>query len=176
MHNQVEIALYMGNGGEAISLVRKRWQALEASLLLRVQTLNLQMRSIRARSVVCAALEERSSEKRRDLLHLAERECRAIRLQGAPWGAVLAGFIEAGSESLLGKSERAIGTLRRTEIAADTTGMLMHSAVARRSLGLLMGGDAGRQLVASGDAILREEGVTNPERLAAVIAPGVQSV
>jgi hypothetical protein len=54
--------------------------------------------------------------------------------------------------------------------------MLMHSAVARRSLGLLMGGDAGRQLVASGDAILREEGVTNPERLAAVIAPGVQSV
>jgi ethanolamine ammonia-lyase small subunit len=54
--------------------------------------------------------------------------------------------------------------------------MFLHSAVARRSQGLVTGGDAGRQLVESGDAALRAESITNPERLAAVIAPGVQSV
>ena len=173
MHNRVEIALYTGDGGEAMSLVSQRWPALRASLLLRVQTLHIQMCSIRARSALCAALEERSSRKRRELLRLAERDCRAIRRQGAPWGAVLSGFIQAGRESLLGRREDAIATLARTQKAASSTGMLLHSAVARHSQGLLMGGDTGRQLTSAAAIDLKAEGIANPARLAAVVAPGI---
>jgi hypothetical protein len=53
--------------------------------------------------------------------------------------------------------------------------MFLHTAVARRSQGLLLGGDAGAQLLAQADRDLRSEGITNTERFAAVMAPAVHS-
>ena len=172
-HNQVEIALYVGDGAEALSRIRERWPALRESLLLRVQTLNIQMQSLQARAAILAASDQKSAVERRDLLRLATRASRAIERQGAPWGRVFTGFIQGGIESLSGKREQAIGTFQRVQLSADSAGMFLHSAVARRSQGLLIGGDDGRALAAAADRDLASEGIVNPERLSAVIAPGL---
>ncbi len=172
-HNRAEIALYLGNGMDANSLILQRWPALRQSLLLRVQALHIQMRSLRARAALCAALDERSISQRKDLLRSAQRESHAIRRQNAGWGYALADLIQGGIESASGRREEAIATYRRADTAAVASGMGLHSAVARRSQGSLMGGDAGRQLVAAAESELAAEGIANPARLAAVIAPGV---
>jgi hypothetical protein len=39
-------------------------------------------------------------------------------------------------------------------------------------MGRLVGGDAGRQLVASGEAFMTSQGVASPARMAAMLAPG----
>lgn len=174
-HNQVEIALYLGKGREAMALIRQRWPALVESLLLRVQPFRIQMRSLRARAALCTALEENSGLDRRRLLRLATIDSRAINREGAVWGHAFAELIQGGIESLLGRREKAIATFQRAETLARRAGMLLHEAAARRSQGSLAGGDAGRELLASADHGMTSEGIANPERLSAVIAPGVPS-
>ena len=175
MHTQAEIAIYLGNAGEALDLVTRRWPALRGSLLLRVQAFNIQMRSLRARVALRAALEGTSGSQRPDLLRLARREVRAIERQGTIWGRALAELIRGQTELLAGRREEAVATFQQAETAAVSAGMFLHTAVARRAQGLLMGGDAGAQLLAGADRDLRSEGITNTERFAAVMAPAVHS-
>ena len=174
MHNQAEIALYNGNGAEALSIVGKRWPALRRSLLLHVRTLHIQMRSLRARAALSAAQEANSSD-RRDLLRLAEREELAIRKQRAPWGNAVVELIRAGRQSLLGQQEDAVASLQVAETASVRTAMRLHDAFARRARGLLISGDGGRELVDAAERELNAEGIVSPSRLAGVFIPGIQS-
>ena len=50
--------------------------------------------------------------------------------------------------------------------------MALHAACARRRLGELTGGDEGRTLIAAANEWMRGQEIKNPERMAAVIAPG----
>ena len=93
-HNQVEIALYEGNGGDALALVLQRWPALRNSFLLRVQTLRIQMRSLRARAAIAAALEGPMRERRK-LLQIAARDATSIRREKTGWGNALACLIQS---------------------------------------------------------------------------------
>jgi len=174
-HNQVEIALYTGDGAQAMSWIRNRWAALRESMLLRVQPFYLQMHSLRARAALRAACDPNSGAERRDLLRLAARDCRDIERQGAPWGRAFSELIRGGIESLSRRPEQAIAAYYRAQLAADSAGMFLHSAAARRCQGLLTGGDAGRALLAAADRDLASEGIANPGRLGAVIAPGAAS-
>jgi hypothetical protein len=45
---------------------------------------------------------------------------------------------------------------------------------ARRRLGILLGGDEGKALVAEADAFFRAGGAIDPERLVAVLLPGCE--
>jgi CheY-like chemotaxis protein len=173
MHNRIEVALYLGNGAEALALTRERWPALRQSLLLRVQSFRIQMRCLRARTTLGAALHETSTGVRQDLLRFAIRDGRAIEREGAVWGRALAELIEGGVESIAGRRRQAIGAFQRAAASAGSAGMFLHAAAARRSQGSLMGGDAGRELVGAADRDLGSEGIANPERLSALIAPGV---
>jgi hypothetical protein len=132
------------------------------------------MRSLRGRAALCAALEETSSGKRRELLRMAGRESRAIKHEGAVWGRALAELIEGGIESLKGRRERAIHAFRCAEASANASKMSLHSAAARYAHAILTGGDMGRHLLETAYCVLRAEGISNPERLSAVIAPGLR--
>ena len=174
-HNQVEIAIYLGNGPEAMAWVGRRWPALQQSLLLRVQPFHIQMHSLRARAALLAASAERSPGERRALLRIAALDRRAIERQNAPWGRTFAELIQGGIESLSGRPEQAIERFHRAQLLADSAGMFLHSAAARRSQGLLSGGDHGAALLAAADRDLAAEGIVNAERLCAVIVPGIPS-
>jgi hypothetical protein len=53
----------------------------------------------------------------------------------------------------------------------DAAEMKLHSAAARRGLGMLRGGDTGRTMVDEADAFMRAEGVVDPVRFAKMLAP-----
>jgi hypothetical protein len=50
--------------------------------------------------------------------------------------------------------------------------MGLYAAAARRCLGLMVGGDEGRDLVAVADAWMAAQTIRNPERMTAMLAPG----
>jgi hypothetical protein len=172
-HNQVEIALYMGQGRDAFDLITARWPALRRSFLLRVQNFRIQMRSLRARAALSAASAERSPAARTGLLRQAARDRRVIQSENTRWSDALAALIEGVHEHLLDNPEAALASFARADAAARDAGMILHSAVARRCQGALAGGDRGRTLQIVADHELRAEAVKNSERLAAVIAPGM---
>jgi hypothetical protein len=48
----------------------------------------------------------------------------------------------------------------------------MFAAAARRRLGALVQGDDGDQLAAAADAAMADQGIRDPRRMTAVLAPG----
>jgi hypothetical protein len=48
----------------------------------------------------------------------------------------------------------------------------LYAAAARRRRGELLGGDEGRELIASADAAMRAQNVVNPARMTAALVPG----
>ena len=170
-HNQVEIELYLGRGGEAMRWVERRWPALRKSLLLRVQPFFIQMHSLRARAALRAALETKDGGERRRLFRLAAASSSAIEGQRAGWGGAMAELIDGGIAALEGRTADAIAIFQRAESAAQEAGMFLHEAVARRSQGVLMGGDSGRDLAARAEHEMASEGIANPPRISAVMVP-----
>ena len=171
-YNQVEISLYLGNAKEAFETVVSRWPALNKSFLLRVQTLNIRMRSLLARAALAKACQEESIATRTPLLKLVEREVRAIKREDARWGIALAEMLQAGVASLTKSRDEAIAAFVRAEQLLVLSDMQLHCAIARRSRGMLVGGNTGSDMVREADTTLFAEGIRHPERIAAIFAPG----
>ena len=172
MHNQVEIALYAGEPVRAVELAKQRWQELEKSFLLTVQTFKIQMHSLRGRAALAAAWVESSKPAREAFLKLARRDLLVIRRERTTWGTGTSELIEASIQLLSGKRTEAITSFGQAEALFDAGGMRLHSAVARRARGLLLADEAGRELIEAAEADLSAEGIANLERFSAVVAPG----
>jgi eukaryotic-like serine/threonine-protein kinase len=172
MHNQVEISLYEGDSQHAFELIDGRWEALRESLLLRIQTLKIQMHSLRARAALAAASAETSPRRKKLLLNLAERDRRVIEGEGAVWGCALAALIGAGAEWLSGRRNQALIELARAEKQSRDAGMHLHRATARYCHGRLLASEGGLQQEEAAYAELRAEGIAKPKLLIRIVAPG----
>jgi hypothetical protein len=170
-HNQVEIALYLGRGEDALTRILRLWPALKSSLLLHVQTLNIQMRSLLARTYVSASAAASAAEHRRSLLARAREQCKSIQKERAPWGDALAQIVLANIDLAVGSREAAFVSFRQAEDLCQAAGMHLHWNVMRRCRGLLMQGEAGCRLLETSDHELQREGIVCPERFSYVISP-----
>jgi serine/threonine protein kinase len=170
MHNQVEIALYRGDGKAALALLNSRWPALRHSLLLRVQTFRIQMFSLRARAALGAAAASHSTEIA-TILRQAGRDAKTILRQRTPWCRPIGRIIEACVATLQLKPQKAIYLFRQAEIEAESVGMVLHVCAAKFCRGRLIGEEEGRNLAAEAASGMSSEGVMNPAALTAVIAP-----
>ncbi|MCU1282751.1 MAG: putative ATPase, partial [bacterium] len=72
-----------------------------------------------------------------------------------------------------GDVDGAIAELRRALPALEAIDLNLFGYGARRRLGQLVGGDEGAALVAAADGALARQGVARPDKLAAMIAPGI---
>jgi hypothetical protein len=81
-------------------------------------------------------------------------------------------IIRAAIAHQKGDEETATGGLRDAVRAFDTLQYKMYAAAARRQLGRILGGEEGQALIERADVAMGEEGVVNPERIAAMLAPG----
>src|SRR5262245_48069724 len=73
-----------------------------------------------------------------------------------------------------GDERGAIALLRKVGKTAKTAWPVrLNEQAARRRLGVLLGGEEGRALVAATDAFLSRAGVHDPERFVAMLTPGV---
>jgi hypothetical protein len=165
-----QIDLYMGDAEAAYRAINEQWGALAGSLLLMVQLTKLEALQLRARAALMLA-EARPSE-RQALCREAARDARAIAKEAMPWSDPLAALLNAGIAAVLGDAGRALAGLEEAERGLSAADMGLYAAAARHRRGRLLGGDAGRELVASATQWMAEQGIVNPARMAAMHAPG----
>jgi hypothetical protein len=126
----------------------------------------------RTRGAVCAAAALPAAQ-RDPLLRAAERDARGIERERTPWGDALALVARAGIAATRGDVDVAVRLVASSEQTLQGLDMALHAAGARRQRGRLIGGDEGTRLVADADRSMREQRIQNPERVAAMLCPGV---
>jgi hypothetical protein len=169
--SDADIAMYEG-GTLASTLVRAQWQPMVRSLLLRVQYSLIEALDRRARSAVCAATDGPAAE-RDSMLREAERDARRLERARTPWGNALALVVRAGIAATRRDVDLALRLLVSAEGTLGALDMALHVASVRRQRGRLVGGDEGAALVLDADRRIREQRIRNPERIAAMLCPGL---
>ncbi len=168
---RTQIDLYRGEGLKAHARVTGRWPALKASLLLRIQYIDIFMVHLRARAALGAAAEGAADLEA--LLRAASKDARHLEKQAMPWSDPLAAALRAGVAARRGDREGAAARLAAAVAGFEATDMMLFAAAARRRRGELLGGDEGRALVAAADAWFAEQQVVEPVRMAAMLVPGI---
>ena len=95
-----------------------------------------------------------------------------MKREGNPFAEGLGRQLLAGVANLQHRPEDVVVHLRAAVRDFVGAGMPLHVAISRLRLGSLIGGDEGARLTAEGEGWLKSEGVVEPGRLAAVLAPG----
>ena len=170
MFGQVETALYSGEKAAAWQHLDSRWPELEQSLLLRVQSVLINSLYLRARTALAAAEDARAAA---GLLQAADKAAKRIEHERMSWGGALAGLLRAGIASSRREVESSISLLESAERQLESADMALHVAAARRRRGEILGGDEGRMLVTAADSWMANQGIKNPGRMTAMLAPGI---
>jgi hypothetical protein len=166
LHAITEILLYAGDGGAAWSAVEQRWQALERSLLLRVQRVCIEALSLRARAATAAAIHQRLHQER--LLRIADQAITRMRRTQVPSAIPLADLVEAGSEVTRGRLSEARSLLEGAVRGFAAADMALHAAAARWRLGQIGPPDE----MGPASAWMTAHDVSNPPAMADMLAPG----
>jgi serine/threonine protein kinase len=166
---RIQIALYRGDGAAAWRIISREWQDLKRSLFLRVQTVRLFMRDLRARSALAAA---REAADPRPLLRAARRDARRIEREHLPWSQPLAERIGAALAAAGGDEFEAAELLKRAAAGFEAADMGLFAAAARRRQGQILGGEQGSSLIAQADGWMERQQIGNPRRMTAMYMPG----
>jgi hypothetical protein len=163
------IDLYAGFASDAWERIGQTEPLLRASQLLRIQFVRIDVLAHSGRAAVAAAAVAINP---RPLLRAAESYARRLHRQQIPWAQATAMLIRAGAASVRGDSVSAARLLTDATAAFDSVDMGLFAAAARRHLGGVLGGEAGRALVSQADAWMADQQICNPARMAACVAPG----
>ncbi len=166
LHATTEIELYAGDGAAAWSAVEHRWQALERSLLLRVQRVQIEALSLRARAAVAAGVHQ--TAQRKELLRIADQAIRRMRRTHVPSAVSLADIVEAGCEVTRDRVPEALRLLDAAVRSFTAADMPLHAAATQWRLGQI----GPHHQMASADAWMKAHGVSNPRGMADMLAPG----
>jgi hypothetical protein len=127
------------------------------------------MRHLRAR---CALAKAVASDDPRPYLAAAGRDARRLEREKMAWGEGLARLIRAGVAAGRGDTPGAVSRLNAAVAGLEANDMRYPAAGARRRLGALLGGDEGRALIAEVNSWMTSQGIRNPDRFTAMLAPG----
>jgi serine/threonine protein kinase len=167
---RTDIALYAGEPPPAVGAGEER--PFARALDRFVQAGFIRGLDTRARRRLAAAAEAAPEGERDALLRGAERHAAAMLRQRTAWGRPLALLLRAAAAATRRDVDGAVRLLESAEADFAGVEMALHAAVARRRRGELIGGDAGRALVAAADTWMTGQSIRRPERIAAVLAPG----
>jgi hypothetical protein len=166
----IEIAIYRGDAHGAWRLVRSKWRPLRRSLLMRVQYVRIE--SFVYRAFAALALASVSAAERKRLLRVALADAAAVEREQTPWATALAGLIRSGVAALEQRTEASLRLLVSAESNLRSADMPLFAAAARRRQGQVIGGDAGRGLIAAADNWMAAQGIVSPQTMAGMLVPG----
>jgi hypothetical protein len=172
---QCEIDLYAGREHSAWRRVRQRWPEVSRSALRFCQPVVIESLYFRSRAALARVAGRENPPEGRDarkFLRRAERDARRIEREGTPWGDALARLVRAGIAASAGNPESAAALADSADQELRSLEMNLHAAAARRRRGELLGGDEGQALVEASDAWMAEQGIKDPGRITAMLAPG----
>jgi hypothetical protein len=164
------IALYRGVHDEDPAPFEDAWRRLDASLLVRVPAINMEVALWRGTWRIARARREPARAK--ELLALAARDARRCRASAMAIGPAQAQVLEAAIAHVRGDIDGAVYRLSRLLPHFDRRGMVGPGAAARWHLGAMVGGDAGAGLQSEALATLRGIGAVDPVRIAHAALPG----
>jgi eukaryotic-like serine/threonine-protein kinase len=170
LYGEGEIELYVGDGARAYARVDRDTNALNKSLLLRVQHMRVQTMFLRGRCAVASLDAEPASRRQR--LRETRRLARLLDKEGMAWTAPFAAILRAAAANASGDRPGAIAGLRDAVDLARGAHMHGYARAASHQLGLLLGGDEGQRLVAQAEQEMAAQGVRMPARFAATLVPG----
>jgi serine/threonine protein kinase len=170
LYGEGEIELYVGDGAKAYARVDRDTHALNKSLLLRVQHMRVQTMFLRGRCAIASLDAEPASRRQR--LRETRRLARQLDKEGMAWTAPFAAILRAAAANASDDRSAAISCLRDAVDLARTADMHGYARAASHQLGLLLGGDEGRRLVAEAEREMTAQGIRVPARFAATLVPG----
>lgn len=165
---RTQIDLYRGAGREAWERLQEQWPQVQRSLFLWVQTVRVYLLHLRARSALAAAA---TGDDPGPLIRAAESDARRIGRENAAWCVPMSQLLLAGARYLRRDAEEACRLLRSAALAFESVSMPLFAATSRRRLGEWLGGHEGRELMASADAWLHDQGIRDPRRMTDLHVP-----
>ena len=142
--------------------------------MLRIQQIRIEVRDLRARAALAAATRGTGNLKSRVIS--ARRDAKQILREKTYWGDPFAHLILGGACAAEGDLETALHFTRDAIEGFEAAGIRGHASAARRRYGQLLGGDAGRKAIEEADLWMATEGVVNPARVTAMLAPGFEGL
>ena len=171
---QVQVDLYTGDAEAAWGMMQRRWPELKPSMLLRIQQIRIEVRDLRARAALAAATRGTGDLQAR--LKSARHDAKKILGEKTDWGDPFAHLVLGGACAAEGDLGRSLDFTREAIEGFEAAGIQGHASAARRRYGQLVGGDEGGKLVAEADRWMESEGVVNPTRVTAMLAPGFEDL
>ncbi|MDQ6633467.1 MAG: protein kinase [Gemmatimonadota bacterium] len=171
------IDLYAGDVERAWTRLEGEWPKLQRSLLPRIQILRAEALFLRARCALARAASlvraGRPGFELTTLLGIAERIANQLEGEQMPWIDPFVPCIRGSIARLREERPTAAALLRLALDGFERADMALYAAATRRRLGELQGGDAGAGQVEEANRFLRAQTVDQPDRMTAVLAPGV---
>jgi hypothetical protein len=167
--SRVELELYEGRAAQVLPDLKARFSALQRSLMPRLQFVRIESLWLRGRVLLACAAAGRDAMR---TLRGAARLARRLEAEGLDVARLWASLLRAGIASQRRDEGRATAEIEQAILLADSSGMALAAAAARRRLGQLAGGAKGAGLIATADQWMRAEGIADPERMTSMAAPG----
>jgi hypothetical protein len=126
---------------------------------------------VRARAALAAYAQEGGGA----LIGRAVDDAQRIEKENLPWGRMIATFIRACIALARRDRDTALALFTKTQDAALDLNMALVAAAATYRRGQLIGGNEGGKIVRSQSKWMIAQGIKNPERATAMLAPGIPS-
>src|SRR5262249_43949375 len=126
---------------------------------------------LRARTALAAAIARPGDRAR--LLGGAAADARRLAAAGMAWSTGLAALVRAGIAAAEGHVELACARYGEAALQLDAAEMSLYAACARRRQGQVVGASQGEALIAQAETWMRAQGIQDPARMSALMAPGV---
>ncbi|HVW28774.1 MAG TPA: protein kinase [Polyangiaceae bacterium] len=169
------VDFYAGDRERPIARIREEWARIEASQILRIAILRVQLRQLRAAAAAVAANAEAAQgrlARARELRAEARKFAKLVASERVRRAAPLAALMHAALDRAEGDVEGARRRLREAAQAFEGQGLRLLAASATARLGALTPGPDGARLVEEGLSAFRTEGVIEPWRMIDMFAPG----
>jgi serine/threonine protein kinase len=170
MHYEAEIELYVGDAARAYDRIARDKRAFRRSLLGNVQVLRVLTWYLRGRCAVASIDAVPSAREAR--LAEARKLARKLAREKMAWAALAGSIVTASVANATGDRPGAITALREVLAGATAAELMLHVAAARYQLGSLLGGEAGKAMVAQAEEEMATRGVRSTARMAARLVPG----
>ncbi len=165
---EVDVRLYQGLDGFVVPSMTAATQAFRRAKLNVIETTHIRWEELCGR----AALAKATRSDRKAQLGTAERLGKRLLRMRTNLSGTYAYLILAGVANMRGDLKGAMDLLATGDRHATAMDMKLHAAVARRRQGELLGGDEGARLKQDADAFMTSQGIKNPIRMTAMLAPG----
>jgi eukaryotic-like serine/threonine-protein kinase len=165
---RANVDLYRGDIKSALDRMTAGVKELRRAMQMRIFVTRLKANHTLARAAIRVAIETKNLET----LHQAQAVSRLLHGEPNLAAPAIATLIDAGIIMARGDGDRAVSKLREAAAALERADLSAYARSARIYLGRALAGDEGREMTALAEKELRNEGVRDVDKLAALFVAG----